>query len=372
MEISLCMIVRNEEACLRRCLESVRGAVDEIVILDTGSTDRTKEIAREFTPCVYDDVWNDDFAAARNAAFSHATKPYLMWMDADDVLDAPEREKLIALKPALDGSIDAVMLPYVCGLRPDGEPLLVFDRERIVRAGAGFRFEGAVHEAMQVSGKVIREDIAIRHTGMHGKGSNARNLAIYERWMSSERPMGVRDWYYYARELADAHRFSEAERVFARVTAKPCWSEIRIGAHVQRAKCLLAMGRIDEARAELLSALAVDTPRADALCMLGLCEMQAGRDAAAALWYRAARVCERAPGSAFVCADDYDYVPSIQLCVLLDRMGRTREAAQENERALIARPGDPAATANREYFSKKLAADKMIDVESVFCASLEA
>ena len=103
--------------------------------------------------------------------------------------------------------------------------------------------------------------------------------------------------------------------------------------------------------------MAIDAPRADALCAMGLCEMQEGRDKAAAFWYRAARLSEPPEdGGAFVCADDYDYVPSMQLCVLLDRMGKTREAAQENERALIAKPGDEAAMKNRAYFSARLAA----------------
>jgi Glycosyltransferases involved in cell wall biogenesis len=71
--ISLCMIVKNEEAVLRRCLDSVKETVDEIIIVDTGSVDKTKEIAAEYTPKVYDFVWIDDFSAARNEAFSKAT-----------------------------------------------------------------------------------------------------------------------------------------------------------------------------------------------------------------------------------------------------------------------------------------------------------
>ena len=355
MEISLCMIVRNEQAHLARCLDSVADAVDEIVILDTGSTDRTKEIARRYTQNVFDFAWRDDFAAARNAAFAHAIKPYLMWMDADDVLE--EKEKLLALKPKLDGSVDAVMTPYVCGRRRDGQPTLVFYRERIVRAGAGFVFEGRVHEAMRVSGNVIREDIAIRHTGDHAKTSNERNLRIYETWIAQGGALSPRDWHYYARELMTAQRYEEAETIFQRVTREPVWKEIRIDAHAKRAQCLMQMKRENEARAELLSALAVDTPRAQLLCLLGQCEMQAGRDAAALFWYRAARACETpSDAGAFVEADVSDYIPSMQLCVLLDRMGRVREAAQENERALIAHPGDEAALQNRAYFEQKLGA----------------
>ncbi len=71
--ISLCMIVRNEEKVLARCLESVRGCVDEIVIVDTGSSDATKEIAARYTDRIYDFEWIDDFSAARNYAFEQAT-----------------------------------------------------------------------------------------------------------------------------------------------------------------------------------------------------------------------------------------------------------------------------------------------------------
>ena len=79
-ELSLCMIVRDEEAVLERCLESVSDAVEEIIIVDTGSVDRTKEIAAKFTEHIYDMPWKGDFSAARNFAFAKATKEYLLWL----------------------------------------------------------------------------------------------------------------------------------------------------------------------------------------------------------------------------------------------------------------------------------------------------
>ena len=138
MELSLCMIVRNEEERLYRCLLSVRDAVDEIIILDTGSTDSTKEIAARYTAHVHDYTWQEDFAAARNASFALATRPYILWLDADDVIDPCELKKLIALKERLDGSIDAVMMPYHYAFSQEGIPSLIFDRERIVRREAVF------------------------------------------------------------------------------------------------------------------------------------------------------------------------------------------------------------------------------------------
>ena len=96
-KVSLTMIVRNEEQNLPRCLESVRGLFDEIVVVDTGSTDRTKEIAAGFGARVFDFAWIDDFAAARNVALDHATGDYAFWLDADDVIEPPERDKLKSL-----------------------------------------------------------------------------------------------------------------------------------------------------------------------------------------------------------------------------------------------------------------------------------
>ena len=124
--VSLTMIVRNEQDHLAKCLESVRGLFDEIIIVDTGSTDRTKEIAREFGAKVFDFVWIDDFAAARNEALSHATGDYAFWLDADDVVEPAEREKLEALFSGLGrasagnttGAMSAVTPPLT---RPAGD-----------------------------------------------------------------------------------------------------------------------------------------------------------------------------------------------------------------------------------------------------------
>ena len=92
--ISLCMIVRNEEAVLGRCLDSVADLVDEIILVDTGSTDNTKAVAAEYAAKIYDFPWCDDFSAARNYAVSQAVGDYWLWLDADDVIEGENHEKL--------------------------------------------------------------------------------------------------------------------------------------------------------------------------------------------------------------------------------------------------------------------------------------
>ena len=105
--ISLCMIVRDEESVLDRCLSCVKDIADEIIIVDTGSTDKTKEIAALYTDKIYDFKWIDDFSAARNFSFSKASMDYIMWLDADDVIDSENKKKLLNLKasPAMTADV---------------------------------------------------------------------------------------------------------------------------------------------------------------------------------------------------------------------------------------------------------------------------
>ena len=102
--LSLCIIAKDEEATLGRCLNSATGVVDEMVVLDTGSGDRTLEIAREFGAIVGEFAWNDDFAAARNAALEYVTGDWVLILDADETLVpeiVPQLKKAIAVEDCL-------------------------------------------------------------------------------------------------------------------------------------------------------------------------------------------------------------------------------------------------------------------------------
>jgi len=112
---SLCMIVKDEEPVLARCIQSVHGIFDEIIIVDTGSTDNTKQIARQFTKRIYNFEWVDDFAKARNFSFSKSTKDFIMWLDADDIITDENREKILQLKNTLDPNTDMVTMKYDLG-----------------------------------------------------------------------------------------------------------------------------------------------------------------------------------------------------------------------------------------------------------------
>ncbi|MDF2952174.1 MAG: hypothetical protein K0S18_1757, partial [Anaerocolumna sp.] len=91
ISITACIIVKNEETVLARCLDSLQYIVEEIIIVDTGSEDGTKEIARGYTDKIYDFNWTNDFAAARNFSISKATNEFILVLDADEYIENVNR-----------------------------------------------------------------------------------------------------------------------------------------------------------------------------------------------------------------------------------------------------------------------------------------
>jgi glycosyltransferase involved in cell wall biosynthesis len=182
--VSLTMIVKNEEANLSTCLESVHGVFDEIVVLDTGSKDRTVEIARSFGARVFDFVWVDDFAAARNAALARARGEYAFWLDADDLIEAPERGKLETLFGQLrrGGTMPAYVVRCSCDPGPDGAGgETVVDHIRLFPLIEGVRWTYRVHEqilpALKRAGVPVEwTDITVRHTGYSDRELRFRKL----------------------------------------------------------------------------------------------------------------------------------------------------------------------------------------------------
>ena len=353
-KLSLCMIVRNEEEVLDRCLDSIREAADEIILVDTGSEDRTKEKGANYTEKIYDFPWKDDFSAARNYAVSKASGDYWMWLDADDVLSREACEKLKALKQELPSETDVVMMPYASSFDQEGRPLLICDRERILKNIPAYRFRGRVHEAVVPCGRVRREEILVEHRPMKRK-SGDRNLRIYERMRRQGAVFSGRDLYYYGRELLEKGRLEEADKIFCEfLQREDGWVEDRIEATRRRADCLRGMGKNREALLSLLSGLQYAAPRAETCCELGSCFMEQENYSLAAWWFEQALRADRDQASgAFVRPDCRGYLPAINLCVCYDKMGQREKARAYNRLAGSFRPEDPFYLRNVAYFQQQ-------------------
>lgn len=162
--ISLCMIVKNEADVLRRCLVSIADLMDEIIIVDTGSTDHTKEIAAEFTDLIYDFEWRDDFAEARNFAFSKASMEYIYSADADEVVDYFNHKRFAELKQALLPEIEIVQMHYITP--PAFNTTANYQKEyrpKLYKRLREFVWVDAVHETVRLEPVVYDSEIEIKH-----------------------------------------------------------------------------------------------------------------------------------------------------------------------------------------------------------------
>jgi len=201
MKISLCMIVRDEEAFLHDCLKSVQGIVDEMVIVDTGSTDRTVEIAEAHGAEVYHHEWTDSFAEARNRALEHANKDWILVLDADERLDESSKKEILQAvnKPTAD-AYDLVFRNYLSdGPNPD---VFVHRTCRLFRNRLEYRYRGRVHELITPSivgsdGREGQLNAVIHHYGYRPRMMEQRNK--YERYVQmlrAELEENPRDVYW--------------------------------------------------------------------------------------------------------------------------------------------------------------------------------
>ena len=284
ISLSLCMIVKNEEAVLERILKPVSQVMDAILIADTGSSDRTKEIAEQYTSLVYDFPWCDDFSAPRNFLLEKVRTDYWMWMDADDVLNEENLEKLKSLKEALDPGTDVVMMEYAAGFDQSGRTTFSYFRERIMKTSRNFRWNGAVHETVIPEGNIIYSDVVIRHRKC-GKGDPDRNLRIYEKMLAGGEKLEPRHQLYYGRELYYHQRYPEAEAVLVEFLKNPSgWLENKIDACFVLGQCYRKMGEKKSALEAFLYSLTMDVPRAEICCEVGKIFLERELPRQAAYW----------------------------------------------------------------------------------------
>lgn len=351
--ISLCMIVKNEELVLGRILEQMANIADEIIIVDTGSEDSTKEIARQYTTLVFDFPWIQDFSAARNFACSKASMNYWMWLDADDIIQPQQQQKLLELKKTLSPSTDVVMMKYLTGFDEKDHVTFSYYRERLMKNKRGFIWKGKVHEAITPSGVILHSDIEIEHRKKQA-GDPDRNLAIYETMLADGERLEPRHQFYYGRELYYHKQYEKAILVFKHfLDEDDGWIENKIDACLQLSQCYHALGDEKQAADALLHSLFLDVPRPEICCALGLLMMERQAYLQAIYWYGQAlsNPADESSGGFFQ-KDFQSYIPLIQLCVCYDRLGNHEKALEYHKLAMAERPDSLAVKQNQEYFQR--------------------
>ncbi|CAH1193761.1 hypothetical protein PAECIP111893_00547 [Paenibacillus plantiphilus] len=349
VSVSLCMIVKNEEDTLGRCLSSIAPYINEIIIVDTGSTDQTIAVAQQYTDCIHHFTWIDDFAAARNFAFSLATSDYILWLDADDVLRQRDQKRFADLLLTLDPSIDSVSMPYILSTDEFGNSLSTIRRNRLVKRSKQFQWVGPVHEYLQVHGRTINSDIAVAHCSL--RHDSDRNITIYEKRITAGEALSPRDLFYYANELKDHARYDEAINFYNKFIATgDCWIEDLLASCSRMADCYHELKDDQHELESTLRALQYAAPRADTCCRLGYYFLQKNDLTAAIHWYETAAALPQTDQSwGPTNRSCSTWLPHLQLCVCYDRLGNYELAYQHNEQAGEYRPTDRRILYNRSY-----------------------
>ncbi|MFR4351668.1 MAG: glycosyltransferase family 2 protein [Roseburia sp.] len=284
--ISLCMIVKNEEAVLARCLESIADLMDEIVIIDTGSTDRTKEIAAKYTDRIYDYNWTNDFSAARNFSFSKATMEYIYTADADEILDAENRDRFLRLKTCLLPEIEIVQMKYVT--ESEFDTVLNAQKEyrpKLFKRLRSFVWMDPIHETVRLDPVIFDSDIEILHKpqSLHSK----RDFSIFVKSFEHDGHFSPKIRSMYARELlktGDTRDFTDAKPIFQSILANDLSDDAR-----KEAACILArVYRLEDNKNEFFKLTMKDmltTPCSEICHELGTYFLAQGDCAEAALWF---------------------------------------------------------------------------------------
>jgi tetratricopeptide (TPR) repeat protein len=223
--VSLSMIVRNEAHQLADCLEPVAALFDEIVIVDTGSHDETRQVAARFTPEVFEFNWSDDFSAARNESLRYCTGDWIFWLDADDRLAGGNVAKLRALLESLDDRPRGFLMDTICRSHDPCEGDFLVTHLRLYRRHPQIRWRGRVHEQLDpyplaLGYELNRSDIQIDHVGYLDATARQRKLQRNVRLLRMD----------YAVDPGDGSTLAHLGLAYA-----------RLGNHSEAKKCLLTL-----------------------------------------------------------------------------------------------------------------------------------
>jgi len=351
ISISLCMIVKNEEEILARCLDSIKDIVDEIIIVDTGSEDKTRDIAMGYTNDVFDFKWVDDFSVARNYSFSKATKEYIMWLDAGDVLLEKDRERLINLKQDLDKHIDIVMMEYNVEFDELGYVTMSYFRERLLKRINNYKWSEEIHEYIELTGKVITCDVSI--TSRIEKSNNITNVKIYKKMLVRGKRLSPRNLYYFAKDLYYCKKFDEAINYYNRFlqSANGLVTD-KINACYELAQCYKYVKDETNQLKVLVESIKYDIPRPEVCCDLGYLYKEKKDFTKAIFWFESALRLNNIDRSGHYTRNDcWGFIPAVELCVCYYEIDNVPTAIEYNDLASDYKPDAAVVIYNKKFFS---------------------
>jgi glycosyltransferase involved in cell wall biosynthesis len=348
--ITLALIAKNEEKNVPILFESVRDCFDHIVFVDTGSNDRTVEVAKTEaekinTPIeIRNFTWVKDFAAARNESYRDIKTDYVMWLDLDDVLS--DREAFINFRDESLMTSDYWFSTYDYAHNEKGEAVISFVRERICKVSKNpvwkyFLHEGVPPEGIQKMDYITTWKVVHRRTAEDAKNDKNRNLEIFNYHLDKGEKLDPRMTFYYGKELFESGDFKKSIQWLLDAACIP-ELEIhdRLLATQYAAYGAVALKSLPQARQICLQGLQMDPTRAEFYICIADSYLQEGKMVEALPYYSAAKKCigKPLPGSPYAGAifhhpDAYSHYPMNMIAEILMHLGRFDEAFEEAKSA---------------------------------------
>lgn len=351
MEISVCIIAKNEQENLPNILACAKQFADEIVVVDTGSCDNTKKIAKNFGAKVFDFVWQNNFSDARNFSFSKASKAYIMWLDADDFITQENIQKIKELKTK-NINADVFMFKYAVGFDKNNNPTFQFNRERILKKEKNFVWKGFLHEAIEIFGTIEYCDITINHVGKKNKDP-MRNLKIYRHQKKMGTKFNAREQYYYAKELFYNGFYKKAITELKKFLAfDQKFLPNELDAILTISKCLQQMNDDKNALLFLQKNFAFYEPNAEICCEIAKLFTKFNQFNNALFFYKCALNCTpNLKRGDFVMPQFYGIIPLLNLTCLCFKTGDIDAAKHYHNLCKHLDPTDPAVEYNEKFFN---------------------
>jgi len=247
------MIVKDEEVMLESCLKSIQNA-DEIIICDTGSTDKTIEIAKKYTDKVFTDyIWNDNFAEARNHANSKATGDWILVIDADETLEKNGIKKIKDILKELPDKYDSLS----CNVKSAKDGML-HKSPRVYKNSPKIKWLGAIHNYLNVkSSKDVDVTITYGYSPAHKKDPD-RAFRILTKEVTKN-PNCIREKFYLAREYYYRKIWHEAIKWYLEYIKVSTWAAEKAEAYLKLARCYWQSRQGEKARNACLQAIKINT-----------------------------------------------------------------------------------------------------------------
>jgi len=351
-KLSVVLIVKNEVELLPGCLDSLKGLWDELVIVDTGSTDETIEIAKSYGARIGHFPWRSDFAAARNYAEGLCFGEYVYWQDADEILlEGHEAIRQVVEEGQQDG-----ITPFMIFSRDkNGIPTSTYARQELLHKNTKeWSWHGAAHNWLNGTGRIERKDIVVEHLARpSGDRPNHDDMFDALRSDLEKENLPERTLFYLARQHFYKKHWHECLGLVALLLQiPPGWAIQRSRACLLAADCWRALGDEKSAWQAALKSLAEFAGWAEPYFWLGKRARAERRYEEAIGWLLASTAFS--PSTYFTDHTIYDWYRWDELALACHKAGRNEEALKYGAIALAARPDSERLKKNMEYYGAAL------------------